>query len=150
MKFLTRAIYNAMQGDPDRPEVESADAKWEANGLAYQAHLESIKPQLTKSMQEFCDTSLHDGVIESYGQPRSDVVELQIDARENPWGPVGFYRLVFTGVQWHTILENLVNEWWLYQEVHLHDEAGFEYRVLLTEGEFCVVADNVELQKIDI
>jgi len=145
MKFITRELYNAMQCPPDTPESDAADARWESQFSAYRAHLESIRARLPPSMQAFCDTSLHDGVIKAATQPTPDSVQLEIDASHNPWGPIGYFHLKFTGAKDVSPLDDTVGEWWLYQEVHLHANAGFDYRVLLTEGEFCVVADNVEL-----
>jgi hypothetical protein len=47
-------------------------------------------------------------------------------------------------------LDEGVGAWWLYEEVHLHTEAGFDYQVLLGRGaypsELRVVADDVELR----
>jgi hypothetical protein len=145
MKFITRDLYNAMQCRPDTPESQAAFARWEAQCAVYRVQLESIRRQLPASMQAFCDTSLHDGVIMATTRPQPATVQLDIDASNNPWGPTGYFRLVFTGVKDVSPLNDLVDEWWLYEEVHLHTDARFDYRVQLTNGEFRVVADHVEL-----
>lgn len=147
MKFITRDLYNAIQCEPDTPEFDAAEARWESQCSAYRAHIESVRSRLPESMQVFCDTTLHDGVITAAARPRRDSVRLEIDAWNNPWGPTGRLELIFTGVKDVSPLDDLVGQWWLYEEVHLHPGAGFDYRVLLDEGEFRVVADNVELSQ---
>jgi hypothetical protein len=145
MKFFTRELYSAMQCVPDTPESDAADARWESQCAAYRAQLESIRPQLTASMQSFCGTSLHDGVFKAALQVPPGTVQLDIDASNSPWGPRGHFQLVFTGVKEVSPLDDIVGQWWLYEEVHLHPDAAFDYRVLLTDGEFRVVADEVQL-----
>jgi hypothetical protein len=134
-----------MQREPETPESDAADLRWESQCSAYRAHLELIRSQLPTSMQAFCDTSLHDGVIKNVVWTQAGAIQLQIDASSNPWGPIGHFRLIFTGVKDVSHLDALAGQWWLYEEVHLHPDAGFDYRVLLTEGEFRIVADSVEL-----
>src|SRR5688572_3136351 len=100
MKFYTKQLYDSMQGlEPDTPECDAADARWEAECAAYRAQLESIRPRLPASMQAFCDTSLHDGSITAASRPLQDKVQLSIDASQNPWGPVGLFQLEFFGVK---------------------------------------------------
>ena len=63
---------------------------------------------------------------------------------------MGYFQVVFTGVKAVSPLDDIVGAWWLYEEVHLHSDAGFDYRVLLTDGEFRVVADDIELIKTSV
>jgi hypothetical protein len=146
VKFITRELYKAMQYEPGTPEEAVADAQWKSQWNAYHAHLESIRNQLPASMQLFCGVSLHDGVFTAAFQTSPETVHLKIDATNNPWGPTGCFDLIFTGVKHVSPLSELINEWWLYEEVHLHLHAAFDFRVLLTSGEFRVVADNVEFR----
>jgi hypothetical protein len=148
MKFITRDRYNALQCDPESPEFAVAETDWESQMESYRQHLATIRAQLPPSMQSFRETSLHDGVIKSITQPEPTTIEIEIDAGNNPWGPIGFFRLVFHGVRASRIPPNYENEWWLYDEIHLHAEAEFEYRVLLTEGELHIAADEIELVEI--
>lgn len=138
MKFITRELY-------DDPHPDSNPQRWNLQGAAYRAHLASIRCDLPDSMQTFCDISLHDSLIKAISQPHKNTVQLDIDASRNPWGPTGQIQLVFAGVKEVSWPDNIVGEWWLYSEVHLHTDAGFDYRVLLTDGEFHVVADDVRL-----
>lgn len=147
MKFITRALYDAMQCEPETPESAAADAQWDARCAAYRAHLETIRSRLPASVQAFCDVSLHDGVITRAAFLPPDAARLEIDATNNPWGPAGCFRLTFTGVREVSPLAEIAGQWWLYEEVHLHPDAGFDYRMLLTEGEFRIVADEVELTR---
>jgi len=143
MKFFTRQLYDAQQGDPDLPEVVQADKEWHAVSERYQCHIASLRPQLPNSMQQLCDTSLHDGVIESVSREGNEI-HLHI-AGCGCWGPGGPLELIFRGVKSAQGIEDITGAWWLYEEVHPSDVAAFEYHVLLDRSEFVVAADAVQL-----
>ena len=143
MKFITRQLYDAQQGDPDLPEVVQAAKDWDATCGRYRRHLASLRPLLPRSMQEFCDTSLHDGIIESVSQ-ESDELRLHI-AGCGCWGPGGALQLIFRGVKSAQGVDQITGDCWLYEEVHPSDLAAFEYHVLLERSEFVVAADGVQL-----
>jgi len=147
MKFFTRQLYDAQQGDPDLPEVIQADEQWHIASDEYQKHLYLVRPQLPKGMQKFCEKSLHDGVIRSV-ELESDEIRLHIDGC-GCWGPGGPLELIFRGVKSAQDIGDLIDDWWLYEEVHLSKDAGFEYHVLLQNTEFVVIADDVELIEND-
>ncbi len=75
---------------------------------------------------------------------------MEIDSSGNPWGPRGQCTLSFHGVRLAEGLGKCVGTWWLYEEVHLHPEAAFDYRVLLGIGaepeELRIVANEVDFQ----
>jgi hypothetical protein len=75
-------------------------------------------------------------------------VELRVDATNNPWGPKGWYRIEFKGVREVEGLTEMLGDEWLYEEVHRHPLAGFEYCVLLRRSEFRVVADDVVFEPL--
>ena len=147
MKYFTRTLYNAIQDDPDLPSVIEAETKWDNTVDAYDKHLCNLKPLLPKSMQQLCETSFHDGIIESYTQV-SDEVQIKIDGC-GCWGPGGALELVFSGVKSIKGIEDTIDDWWLYEEVHPSDEAGFEYHVLLTKSELIIAADEIKLIQED-
>lgn len=99
MKFLTRELYQGMQGPPDCQTFRTAEAMWRAACDARDKHLESIRAKLPPGMQAFVDTTLHDGVVLEVGQYSPQELYLGIDATRNPWGPMGFFRLRFLGVK---------------------------------------------------
>lgn len=143
MKYFTRVLYNAQQGHPELPEVIQANKDWHVACEKYRKHLQSIRSQLPNSMQDFCETSLHDGVIRSVST-KANNVHLQIDGC-GCWGPGGPLELVFYGVKNVQGADDVLDDCWLYEEVHLSDRGGFEYHVLLGNSEFIVVADDVRL-----
>lgn len=147
MKFFTRQLYNAQQGDPDLPQVIEAEKEWDIVSDEYQKHLNSVRPKLPKSMKELCDTSLHDGIIRSVEQD-GDEISLQIEGC-GCWGPGGQLELIFHGVRSTQGIEDIVDDYWLYEEVHLSKDAGFEYHVLLHKSEFIIVADSIKLFEKD-
>ena len=143
MKFFTRQLYDAQQGDPDLPEVIQAETQWDTVSAAYEKHLQSVRPHLPDSMRQFSKISLHDGLIRSTSI-EGDEIRFQIDGC-GCWGPGGSLELVFRDVKSVIGLEDCINDTWLYEEVHLSDDAGFEYHVLLQHSELVVAAGNVEL-----
>jgi hypothetical protein len=148
VQFLTRELYQLLQQQTVRREV--AHEAWVAAADARLAHHEAIKPRLPEGMRRFCDTTLHDGVIEAMRWAARDEVVLEIDGRSCPQAPRGRMTLRFRGVRSAEGLDEAVGAGWLYEEAHLHPEAGFDYRVLVGRGteasELRVVADEVELQ----
>ncbi|MGH9363715.1 MAG: DUF4085 family protein [Thermoanaerobaculia bacterium] len=126
----------------------TAQRRWKAACSALAAHLKSIRPALPASMRRFSDTTLHDGVIRSARRPARGRVVLEIDGSNCPWGPVGQFRLTFKGVRDVRGLDRMRNDEWLYEEVDLHKDAKFEYRVLLFRSEFRIAADEVKFEKL--
>jgi hypothetical protein len=143
MKFITRELYQGMQVFPRQGDFE---AEWSRRCSAYQAHLEAISDQLPTGMRDFSKVTLHDGVIKSSERPDASVLELVVDASRNPWGPRGVFRVRFTGVRMVEGTQTLVGDDWLYEEVHLHPQGRFDYRVLFWKSDFRVVADEVEVK----
>jgi hypothetical protein len=141
---MTRELYNAMQCEPGTPEESVADARWRSQCKAYNKHLQSILADLPQSMREFCGTTLHDGIINAVTRTVNNSVILEIDGSHCCWGPIGQFELRFHGVREVEGLQDTLNDWWLYEEVDLHPDAGFEYRVLLTRSQLRIVADDVK------
>jgi hypothetical protein len=146
MRYYTRQLYKSLQ-QPPYPS-DDAERRWHEAVAAYHAELLAIKPQLPPSMRAFADVTLHDGVVKSAERPTPDRVELSVDAGNNPWGPRGLFRVAFGGVSEVEGLAEVVGDEWLYVEVHLHPEGGFDYCVLLWKSEFRVVADEVMFEPL--
>jgi hypothetical protein len=148
MRYITRQLYQSMQGGSGLPPGELT-RRWNQACEACETELSTITPRLPPSMRSFSKVTLHDGVVNSAGRPRANCVELRVDASNNPWGPRGWFRVEFKGVQEVEGLANIIGDDWLYEEVHLHPSAGFEYCVLLWHSEFRVVADEVVFEPVD-
>ena len=145
MKFFTRELFNAQQGNPDLPEVIAAGKEWDTAREGYHKHLDSILPRLPSSMRDFCDTTLHDGVVRAV-ERNGDSFRIEIDAC-GCWGASGPVELVFRGVVSAAGIEEAIGDYWLYEEVHLSDNAGFEYHVLLEDTEMLIVASEIEFRE---
>lgn len=94
MQFFTRELYTAMQPDPDdvlsEDEYEQRcsqfEKQWDLVSDSYEKHLLATIPQLSPSMQEFADTSLHDGIVQSVKRKADSTIELKIEGT-GFWGP---------------------------------------------------------------
>lgn len=89
-------------------------------------------------MRKFSKTShhdLHDGVIIS-ALTVKDFIIIQFD---------GGLDLIFRGVKYVNSLNSIINDSWLYDEVHLSVISNFEYHVLLEKSELIIKADEVKL-----
>lgn len=143
MRFFTWKLYKQMQAEPGTLEEEKFNACWKKACEGYQLHLTEIMPRLPGSMRKFGKLTLHDGLILTATRTAKNSAVLEIDGNNCCWGPIGQFKLEFAGVRKVTGLSKIVGDWWLYEEVHLHRKAGFEYRVLLARSEFRIVADAV-------
>ncbi len=154
------------------PRAARFERLWNALIDEYADHLAAIKPALPKSMQEFASVSLHDGKVTFAQLKQGRVAALELEGT-GLWGPrvaeyaeviesaraslkgsharavalprIGVSRvtLTFAGVETVANLGEILGDSWLYHEVHLSDSDRFDYRVLLRESEFRVVAREV-------
>ena len=148
MLFFTRERYEFQQRR-DVPSSERAK-NWNEAVAAAQEHYAVIKPRLHADMAAFVDITLHDGVIDRVDRPTVHEVILEIDGRHCPWGPRGLFTLSFRGAKCVDGLDECVGARWLYNEVHLHPEANFDYQVLLRKVneilQLRLVADGVDFR----
>jgi hypothetical protein len=147
MRFITRELYAALQAGSNIPE-EQAAREWDERCEALRVHLESVLPKLPENAPKLTDGSFHDGVIQSASRPDSWVVELVIDARAAAWGPRGVFQLKFYQVREVSGLHEMVGDIWLYSELDVHPEGGFELSVLLHRSEFRIAAGGIELSEL--
>jgi hypothetical protein len=145
MKFITPDLYLGMQPPND---TDDRIALWQQACESKNAHENRIREQLPPGMRSFSQNTLHDGIVLKAERPHPDELILEIDGTRNPWGPIGFFRLRFTGVKEVDGIDSLVGDDWLYAEVHLHPQAGFEYRVLFWRSDFRVVADEIQIESM--
>lgn len=147
MRYFTRQLYDAMQTD-DEAVFNQAKSTWDANCISYREHLDLIREALPKSLQNFCDTTLHDGVVTSASINSKTTVSLEIDAADNPWGPTRKFRIVFDGVHSLHVCDDIVDDCWLYEEVHTHAHAAFEYCIMFEGSDFSVAADRFQVVEL--
>src|SRR5262245_62025966 len=126
MRHITRQLYQSMQGGSGL-SAEEMNRRWNEACESYRAEISDIKARLPPGMRSFADVTLHDGVVQSAERPHPSRVELRVDASNCPWGPKGWYRVEFRGVREVEGLTEMIGDDWLYEEVHLHPLAGFEY-----------------------
>ena len=151
MLFITRELYEFTQS-PELP-YEELKQKWDPAVAARLEHHAKIKQVMKNNMKDFMDITLHDGEITYVHRPASDTVALEVDGRHCPWGPRGLFTVTFRGVKVAEGLDECTGATWLYEEVHLHPEANFDYQVLLDKWnvirELRIVADEVEFEIIE-
>lgn len=136
MKFFTRELYEAIQGD-----VEGALDRWEEARKAYGRHLAGIEAGLPLGMRRLAGRSLHDGQVRAVRRGERELV-MEV---EDPIGIRGVVRVRFLGAREAEGLEGVVGDYWLYEEVEVVGEGAVEFRVLLQEGEIRVVAEEAEV-----
>ena len=132
----------------DEASFDQAKSEWDANCASYRQQLQLIRPTLPQTLQDFCDTSLHDGVVTSASVTLDSMIWLEVDASNNPWGPSGKYRLTFTGVHSIDASDDIVGDCWLYEEIHQNDYAAFEYCIMFEGSDFRVVADQFQVTEL--
>jgi len=148
MKFMTRELYQGLQNEPASAEFANFDARWKSACEAYRARYQAIRMRLPTQMQRFSEETLHDGKVRTVDRRSPSELVLVVDARQNPWGPRGIFRIRFTGVRLVEGTDNLVGDDWLYEEVDLHPDGGFDYRVMFWRSDFRIVADDVDVREL--
>ena len=145
MRFITRELYLSQQPDSDIPEEES-EQDWDDQWKALRQHFEEIKSKLPEGAQALGETTFHDSLVENISQPISSEVVVSLDASRNPWGPQGKIELVFHGVVRVSGLNDIVGDYWLYEEVDLDQEGSFRFNVLFEKSELEICANDVEIK----
>ena len=148
MKYITRELHGLMQGGLGDAGDRAAAAAWDRASVDYRSHLERIQGQLPPGMRAFSQLTLHDGIVQAVSRPSDKELLLDVDATSNPWGPRGNFRLRFNGVRELDKEGELLGQGWLYEEVHLHPEARFEFHVMFWDADFRVAADEIEVQEL--
>lgn len=143
MKFFTRRLYDAIKVPSETIESEKTEAEWNSTKAKYENHWNSIQLNLPSHIRVLGRTPFHDGIIKSIDEPNVDEVLLLVDCRNNPWGPRGMFQIHFTGVHEFCTTGTTSGDWWVYEEIHLHPQAVFEYHVLCERSEFSIAADDV-------
>lgn len=139
------------------PELRAMTEEWERDYEArmdallddYSRHYESIKESLPAGAIQLTEKSLHDCVIKSTERPSDDVLVLILDCSG------GFHyfkdiKVTFTGVREAAIPEDMVDAWWLYNEIYLNGDL-FELHVLfdMPMMEVKIVSRDVQIEELE-
>lgn len=146
MKFFTRELYDK-QHIIKNIFSRKANREWDDACKGYEKYLNSIKNSLPESMKNFCETTLHDAYIKSVSKIQDKLI-LEIDGSNCPWDRKGQFQLVFSGVKSIEGENEIIDDYWLYEEVHLSSIGKFEYHILLGKSEFRVIADEVNFIEV--
>jgi hypothetical protein len=143
MKYFTRELYRSLQGKtPGSTEMRRVRKLWATARVNYHKHLQAIRPQLPDGARELSKHSFHDAVVKSFTRTRKNLVIVLDGRRELLADNI---RLVFKGVKSVKGLDNMVDDQWLYEEVHLSRRGKFEYCILLRRSQIAITADDVDL-----
>jgi hypothetical protein len=140
MRYFTRDRYLALQNFQEEA-MDAADADWEAAVAAYEAYLQTIRPEMSETVRQLLDGFyLHDARVLSMGQ-RGDsfVISLQLDVPPNDLltitytlaGPPEVNKETFPWVTDAYTVD------WLYEEVeliHQGDRKHFVHSILFSNG----------------
>jgi hypothetical protein len=117
-------------------------------GEEYNSHYDAIKSKLPKNVVQLHENSLHHAKVISFEKPSNDIFDMILDCKG------GFHyfsniKLTFTGVSELKMPKKFEGAWWLYDEVHLHDE-HFVLHVLFDYpfSEFLIIAENVIIEQL--
>ena len=152
MKFFTREWYQAMQ-----PVLDGEDKEWndeqeeltERAGDQYARHWREIQHKIPTSAWLLDFLSFHDSYIVNAEELDQDSIRLTVNATDNPWGPNGWFHLLFSGVVECQGLTDAIGDSIVYEEIDVHDVAGFEYRALLENSELRIACNEFDLFVID-
>ncbi|MBU1086526.1 MAG: DUF4085 domain-containing protein [Candidatus Omnitrophica bacterium] len=144
MIYFTRQLLKEQQGDPSLQNNIEVENKWKMAIENYQRHFNSVESSLPVSVQKLSRMSLHDGVIIDISKKEREIT-IVIDSSSNYEEQSNEIKLIFKGVEFFNGIDNIINEWWLYEEYYLSKIGRFELNVLLTNSEFTIIADEVEI-----
>ncbi|WP_438444797.1 DUF4085 family protein [Gorillibacterium sp. sgz5001074] len=140
---------------PIREWLEEENLRSEELYHTYEEHFRRIEPRLPPGLREVLDHySFHDALIVAALQLQgTDTLHLLLDCR-GAMNFTGWCTIVFTGVREVELPEDPAGFSWLYGEVDVPEEGGFELRVLLYPRfgpDVChmrVVAEDIRLEDI--
>ena len=143
MKFFTQGRLDALQASSDE-EVDLAIEDWNQQIEAYDEHFKMIQDELPQSVRTFSEYSFHDAVVRNLAQPEERRITLELEV----WPGKVSYRISFLEVKDFSLPDPIVDCWWLYEEVSLHDTGQFRLDILFTNAQGFIVADSLEMAEI--
>ncbi len=111
----------------------------------YASHLRTIRGSLPEGARALADAIFHDATIREVKHLSKR--ELHIVVEGGGYGALdyGEYTLSFTGVRKAWVPYTIVGDTWLYAEMLLSADGGFDYQVLLVKDEIRIQATDVRL-----
>ncbi len=159
MKYMTPELLAATRSQNDE-QADAAYTQWEQATKAYHAHIEMIRPKLTRTMVEFLDTMcLHDAHFVRAALNRSErkLTLLFEDGKPEPKTfLITYYLLRLPKITRHAepSFEQHQWQWALYDEIDLFggDELdAYTHSILFTGGcELTLVFSDMKIAPIQV
>ncbi|MBI1842908.1 MAG: hypothetical protein HYR88_18870 [Verrucomicrobia bacterium] len=129
MEYFTRKAYEATQAPKGRKA-------WHQLEKQYTTHLRSINPLLKDGWRSVATQDLSDEVLQVAERPAFDQVILELES----------HVLILRGVRQARLPEPTVEPpSWICHEIHVVDDDTVELKVLLSEGEIRVTAEEARI-----
>jgi hypothetical protein len=111
----------------------------------YALHLKRVRDSLPEGARALADVTFHDATIKEVKHLSKK--ELQIVIEGGGYGTLAYgeYTLSFSGLRKAWVPYTIVGDTWLYEEMHLSVDSGFDYQVLLVKDEIRIQATDVRL-----
>ena len=133
MEYLTRKAHSAAQSPNGRKA-------WHHLQKQYAAHLRSINTSLKDGWRSLAGQDFTDAVLRVAERPAFDQVIVE----------VGGHVMILRGVRQARLPETTAEQpSWIAHEVHVSDDDTFELKVLLSEGEIRVTAEEVGIYRAE-
>ena len=134
---------------PAKPNKDSSKA-FDNAFRTYKQHLESIRNELPDDAWKLACLSFHDTRVTSVTQPSKREIEISLsgpvyDLIRDGWMKGRTTRLHFYDARKIWVPQSIINDFWLYEEIHLSDIAAFDYQAMLSKDEIRVQANEVDI-----
>jgi hypothetical protein len=141
MKFFTRKASRVLR-------TAKGEEKWERVWKQYKEHLKHIRPKLSKGWRKVAAANFHDSRVFSFGplQESSQGAEYIVNIDMNPgWkrAPLFICSLHFFRVRSVELPSKVLEDYIVYDEVHLASKNTREWRALLTRSQLRIQAEEV-------
>ncbi len=134
MEYFTRKAYETSQTAKGRKE-------WHLREKHYAAHLRSINPQLKGGWRQLATDHFEDEELRVVERPAYDQVILELDS----------HVFIFRGVKQVRMPEpSTKSTQWIRHEVHVVDDGTLELKVLLTDGEIRIAAEEAKVYRSEV
>jgi len=155
LRVLTRNLYEEMQVET-KNDFNAFFKKFKKICDDYKSHYEVIESSLpigiVKLRKEY---DLHDSILVSVEKPCENELIMTIDCSAC-FKNRGIYNIVFTGVKFAVIPDNVCGSYCIWDEVYLFEKESFELNILmdgpeefLNLKEFKIIAKNLSIFSIE-
>ncbi len=134
MEYFTRKAYEASKTPKGQKE-------WQLREKHYAVHLRSINPQLRDGWRQLATESFEDQELRVVERPAYDQVIVEIEKNV----------FIFRGVKQIRFPEPSAKlASWIRHEVHVVDDGTLELKVLLSEGEIRIAAQEAKVYRAEV